>query len=375
MRPVSQEFLNAIRGSHAMSARARVVTTFATGTDPAGTEIPVFGGDVRVDGTASIRSTIDLVTDGTGMWPTVSNTLLAPYGNELFVERGVQFGGGTTEWCSLGYFRINAPGQDFPPDGPIRISGADRMAGIVDGRLPAPRQYLSTASYSDVVDDLVLDIYPAATIEWDDATDVELLGRTVIAEEDRYGFLHDLVTSLGKVCFWDHRGVLVIQDTPDTGTSVFDVNHGRDGVLVSMSRELSRDGVYNGVVATGEAADTTDPVRVLVVDGNPASPTYWHGPFGKVPRFFSSPFITDQTQAASAASSILRKALGLPYTVDFTAVPNPALEPLDPVTVSYSDRAGSERHVIESLTIPLTAQGVLGASTREQTVVIVEASP
>lgn len=368
MRPVSDRFLRTVRASHAVKARARVVAAGQTGTNPTGTEIPILSGDVQLDGTADIRSTLEMETDGNGMWPTQASSLLAPYGNEVFVERGVQFGGGTTEWVSLGYHRIQAPEQDDAPNGPIRISGQDRMAGIVEARLLAPRPYASTVTYGSVVSDLVGEVYPWATIQWDDSTNTQTLNRPVIAEEDRYAFLNDLITSVGKIWYWDYRGVLVIADPPSPTDPVFDVNHGAGGVLVSLSRRLTREGVYNAVVATGEAADTNSPARAVAVDNNPASPTYWYGNFGKVPRFYSSPFVTTNAQALSAAQSMLTRSLGLPYAVDFSMVPNVALEPYDPIRVRYPGR--EEVHVIDRMTVPLAADGALTASTREQTLTV-----
>jgi len=357
-----------------MTADARVVTQFATGTDPDGIEIPILSGDVIADAHSDVRATLDLVTNGTAMWPTHGNLTLAPYGNEVFVRRAVIFGNGTTEWVSLGYYRIQGPAQDSAPDGPIRIVGKDRMAGLVDGRLLAPVQFLAARTYGSVVEELVTEVWPSATIEWTDGGDTDTLGRDLIAEEDRYGFLNDLVTSLGKIWYWDHRGILVIREQPTTDSPVFDVDSGQGGVLVSMARQLTRDRVYNAVVAFGEATDTQTPARAVVVDNNPLSPTYFHGAFGPVPRFFSSPFITNDTQAASAASSMLRKQLGLPYSVDFTAVPNPALEPWDPIRIRYSNRHGVEKHIIERITIPLVASAPMTATTREQTVVLLGVS-
>lgn len=374
MRPVSDAFLRTVRGSHTMTAEARVVEPGQTGVDPDGEDLPILSGDVQVDGTANVRSTLDMLTDGTGMWPTQASSLLAPYGNEVFVRRGIQYGNGTTEWVSLGYFRIESPEQDEPPDGPIRISAKDRMAGLIEARLLAPVQYLAGAVLGDIVDELVTEVYPSAVIEWDDSTDADTLGRSLVAEEDRFEFLADLVTAAGKVWYWDYRGVLVIVSPPDPATPVYEVNHGANGVLVAMSRTLSREGVYNAVVATGEGTDTEDPVRAVAVDDNPLSPTFWDGQFGKVPRFYSSPFITTTAQAQSAARSLLTRNLGLPYTVDFTTVPNPALEPLDPVLVSYSDRYRTETHVIEKVTVPLTPDAPLSAATREQTLVVIGVS-
>lgn len=368
MRPVSDAFLRTIRGSHKAVFEARVVEAGQTGTDPDGTTISILDGDVELDAKAEVRSTLDLSTDGTGMWPTAASSLLAPYGNEIFVRRGITYGNGTTEWVSLGYHRIETAGQPDAPDGPIRIAGKDRMAGIVDARLLAPRQFTAGTTLSTVFNTLVGEVYSWATIEWDDSTDTTTLGRSLIAEEDRHGFLADLVKAAGKIWYWDHRGVLVIRSVADPSDPVFDVNHGENGVLVRMGRRLTREGVYNAVVATGEGADTAVPARGVAVDGNPASPTYWDGTFGKVPRFYSSPFLSTDLQARVAAASILQQNLGLPYAIDFNAVPNPALEPDDPVRVSYSRRA-PETHVIERMTVPLTAQAALAASTREQTLV------
>lgn len=375
MRPVSDMFLNSLSGSHQAVAEAYVVTSGQTGVTPTGTLIPIFSGDVELDADASIRSTLDLSTDGTGMFPDQSSDLLTPYGNEVFVRTGILFGLGAVEWVSLGYFRIQSVEQEQAPNGPIQISAKDRMSGIVEGRLVNPVQFASTDTYGDIVDDLITEIYPWATIEWDDSTDTDAVGRSLIADEDRYQFLDDLVTSVGKIWYWDYRGILVIKDPPDETDSVWRVNSGENGVLVSLNRELSRDGVYNGVVAYGDAMDTEVPARAVVVDNNPSSPTYWNGDFGKVPRYYSSPFITTDAQALSAATSLLKQNLGLPYSVDFNVIPNPALEPYDPVTINFMRRGNNrnfdEIHVLDKITIPLTNNQPMKAETREQTVVII----
>lgn len=371
MRAVTAAFLTTLRGSHTMVARARVLTTFQTGTAPTGTEVAIMAGQVIADATADVRSTLDLTTDGTGQWPRHVDDLLAPYGNEIFVERGIDYGNGTLEYVSLGYFRIEGPSQDNPPDGPIRIVGKDRMQAIIDGRLTSPRQFASTDTYGAVVTALITEVYPSATIQWDDATDLSTLDRSLITDELRFEFLDDLITSLGKIWYWDYRGVLVITDPPSPSDPVWDVDAGAGGVQVSTARALSREGVYNAVVASGEAlAAEAPPVRAVAIDANPLSPTYYYGRFGPVPRFYSSPFLTEVAQCEAAAAAMLRAQLGLPYTVDFTAVPNPALEPYDPVRIRYSD-GQLETHVLESVTVPLTESEALSATTREQTTVLI----
>lgn len=368
MRPVTDAFLRTVAASHRMVARATVCDTFQTTTTPVGQRINILAGQVTVDGTAEIRSTLDLLTDQ--HWPRLASDLLAPYGNEIYVESGVMLSDFLVHYVGLGYFRIDEPEQDEQPGGPVQLTCQDRMAGIIDGRLTRPKYFAAGTTLGTIVTFLVTQVYPAAVIEWDDATDTQTLARSAICTEDRFGFLDELVRSRGKVWYWDHRGALVIKTMPDP-TPVVDVHAGAGGVLVGLSRKLSRRGVYNAVVATGEGADTAKPARGVAIDNNSSSPTYYHGRFGPVPRFFTSPFLATNDQAFAAASAMLRRSLGLPYSVDFRAVPNPALEPWDAVSVRPDGNAGVETHVIESLTIPLTRDEPMSAETREQTVVLV----
>lgn len=339
MRPVSERFLRTIAGSHTAIFRARVVAPGQTGVSPVGTEVAILGGDVKLDAGADIRSTVELQVDGSDTWPAAASDLLAPYGNELFIERGVAYGGGATEWVSLGYFRINTLEQDDAPFGPIRITGTDRMSMIIDAKMTTIKQYAAAVSNGTMLADLVTDAYGAAVVAWDDDTvRTAPIGRTFIVEEDRYAKIKELVTGLGKIAYFDYRGILLVRTPASPDDPVWTVSRGEGGVLVEASRSLSREGVYNGVLATGEALDTEPPTRGLAVDTGASSPTRWGGPFGKVPRYYSSPLLTTDSQAQLAAATILRRSLGLPYNVDFTAVPNPALEPDDPVSVGIEGR-------------------------------------
>lgn len=375
MRPVSAAFLRTLTGSHNMIARATVCETFQTGTQPTGERIPILGGDVSLDGTADKWATLSLTTAGAGRWPAIGGDLtLAPYGNEIYVERGIAYSDIDFEYVGLGYFRIDSPEQDEAPDGPITIAAPDRMAGIIDARLLAPRQFAAGVTLGSVFDALVLEVYPAAVIVWDDGSAANTLARSMICTEDRFGFLNDIVRSLGKIWHWNHRGELSIRAVPDPASPVVEVMSGRGGVLLSLSRRLTRERVYNAVVATGEATDTAAPVRGVAYDNNVNSPTYFFGRFGPVPRFYTSSLLATDAQATAAATAMLRRELGLPYVADFTATPNPALEPWDAVRTRARDDQGAETHVLETLTIPLVQSGALSATTREQTVVLIGTS-
>lgn len=377
MRAVSAKFLRTLSGSQKMVARAKVCTTFQTGTTPTGTEISIVAGDVKSVTGGMIRSTLNLTT--AEPWPTSQGSLITPYGNEIYVERGLDFGNGQREWVGLGYFRIDTPEQSEVPDGAITISAPDRMQGIVDAQFLSPRQFAATISRGSLVTTLITEVYPLATISWDDAGVRDApIGRPIIVEQDRAQTLMDLVTATGKIGYWRYDGVFRIETPPDiTGPASWTINAGSNGVLVQLSRSLSRAGAKNAWVATGEAGDTLPPARGVAVDNNPLSPTYYYGPFGPVPGFFSSPLLLNNAQAITAARTLLKKSIGLPYQIKLSSIVNPALEPYDVILVQYPDAGRnrslrSEIHVVDAAVVPLVIDQAQSVDTREQLIQLIE---
>jgi hypothetical protein len=367
VRPVSDRYLRTVTGSHKSTSRARLITTFQTGTTPTGDDIPIISGDVTSDSSAAIQSSLDLTTVGE-FSPSATMTPFAP---EIFVERCVYYGDESQEWVSLGYYRIELMSQQNPLIGSIRVQAKDRMSAIIEQRLPFPKSYAPNTLFEDIFDDLVMDVYPAAVIEYDHTPGTLFIDHMHVAERDRYAFLKELATARGKIFYFDYRGVLVVKDPPNPTVPVFTVKGGSDGVLVQLSREMSRAQMYNGVVAYGEGTDDIPPAMAIAVDDNPSSPTYWFSPgppagFGPVPRFFFSSFIDTDAQAFTAATKILQDTLGLPYRIDATLVPNVALEVRDPIEIVIPGE-GPRIHSLDTLRTPLLASGAMTGTTKEKT--------
>jgi hypothetical protein len=364
MRPVTERFLAAVRGSHQMTIRVRAVRPGQYGIAPDGQELAVLTGDVRLDSGADVRGSVDATVKEP--FPRAHENILTPYGNELFVERGIDYGDGVREWVSLGYFRIDDIQQREVPEGTLRISGRDRMATVIDSKLTTPRQYVPGTTFRSVFDDLIGELFPGVEITADFSLDDTIFTTPHVAEDDRYSFLLDLVAAYGKVFYFDHRGHLTIRTPPTPRLPVWVVHSGERGTLLSASRSITRDGVFNVIVARGEAVGEAEPVWGQAYDNDPSSPTYYFGPFGRVPRFYDSSFLRTPEQCVVAARTQLALTLGLPYTLDFDMVPNPALEPLDPVLFRYPDGRG-EVHILDQITIPLDPQGSMPAKTRQTT--------
>lgn len=378
MRAVQPRYLSTLRGSHSAIFRARVCPVFQTGVDPDGEEIGISdeGGDVTSSAGAEVRSVLTLNTPT--KWPSAAADLMAPYGNEIFVESGLRYGNGQEEWVGLGYYRINNPQQQDVPDGLISLTCTDRWQGIIDGTFHTPRQFPASTVRSDLVSRLLTEVYPSALVEWDDpVVAAGTIGKPLAVEEDRAGTIQEMMTALGKVGYFDYRGIFVIKTPAEvTGAAVWTIDAGRNGVLTDISRSISREGVANIVVAESSSVDSSFPVRYVAADYGPNSPTRVDGPFGPVPKKFSSPMLLTTAQCRTAAETLLKKSLGLPYSINLGAIPNAALEPGDVIKVRYPEKARSrslitETHVLDEVKIPLGIGSPVMLKTRQRPVILI----
>lgn len=369
MRAVSRAWKRTIPGSHRPAFQATLTTTYQTGAEPVGINVPILDGSLTLDGLADVRTTASLTIPGEH-WPRAGALEFGPYGNEIYVRRGIWLTDMLIEWVGYGYLRIDETAQaTAPTNGPLVLPLVDRMQLIIDSRVTTPVQFPTGTTAGTIATTLVQEVYPDAVITWDDDSDLSTIRRPLLVEESRYDPLKSLATSLSKIMYWNHRGELEFRSTPD-GAAAFRLAGGRNGNLINLSRKLTRAGAYNGVVARGDGADQSRPAYGLAYVNDPASPLYWFGRYGKVPRFYASPFLATDAQALSAARSILARTAGIPYTVDLTVLPDPALEPWDRGWVDIL-HAAPQMHTLTRLQIPLTAAGSMSAQTLEQTYLVV----
>lgn len=376
--PVLPDVTHLLNGSVDVVYDVRVLETFQTGDDPVGTSVDLLSGEVTLDATtdvrgdASIRIAGTIGQDGPPVWPRGKDRLFAPFGNEVFIRYGFVLGGSIgTLWVPLGYYAIMDTDQEDAPDGAIELACEDRMAPLIESELIDPRAYDPPMTVGDVFDDLILDVYPEAVIQFDDATGTIPLARQVIAEESRYKPLKDLAEAYGKIFYWDDIGVARIEAPPDPNEIAWFVRSQRDGVLINANRKLSRRGIFNAIIIEGEGADDKVPVRVVVYDNDSNSPTRFGGPIGKVPKTVKTPLITTVPQGIAAGRALLQLALGAPYSVKFDAVVNPSLRPLQAVEIMYSNNE-RDVHIVDSVTIPLDEDHDMSTETREQALIISE---
>lgn len=338
---------------------------------------PIYTFTAGIEGTVSLdqnattyaRADLAFADEGNDLTPKEVDDLLAPYGNELRVSRGVAYADGSEELVSLGIFGIVT---STPSDGPsgrvVRVAALDRSLSVQNARFEAPFQIpAATLNYDDAIAQILLD--GAAFLELDfPSIDRPTPLITVEEQGDRWKLAKDTAQAVGYDLHFDGDGTgILVPITAALDQPAWALSEGESGLLLNADEEWTSDGVYNKVIAIGENAGdpAAVPVRGEARDDNPISPTFYGGPFGRRPMWYASSFLTTTEQAVEAASAILARQLGTGRTISFGAVVNPALEPNDVVTVTREALGVDEAHVLDALTIPLSPAAAMTGKTRK----------
>jgi len=327
--------------------------------------LPVVSGSVTIDGRAALRRRCTVtVLDINGTFaPNDATDTLAPYGNELVLKRGV-----AGDMAALGVFRFDT--ASVTDSGPVTIdlAGFDRAGTVQAARFETPYTVAAGTNYGTAIQAFITSRLPGLIYSFATTTRVTPL---LVFEEssDPWAEAQKMAASVGMEVFFDANGICVLRPEPDPnapGVTVTTYTEGAGGVVVEVTNDLEVVPGYNKFIVVGEPVDGSAPVRAEAFDNNPASPTYFFGPFGKRPRFFRSQFVTTQAQAQETADAFLLRELGGSEQVSFTAIPNPAHDAGDIVRVVRARIGVDTIAVIDSLTMPLEPAGLMRVATRKQ---------
>jgi len=354
--PVSERFLKTIVESH-----IPITEVVLFRTDGIVERLEHTGGSVPVDRGSQIRRTCTVTSADVSLIPRSAADELSTYGSKLRISRGVRYPDGTTELVPLGVFRVDEIDGD-PDEGPVTINGKSLECVIADDKFTEP--YRASGLAVGAIEALIQRSIPDAIVV-STAVDAAIGARTWDIEGDPWAAVLELAAAIGAEVYADPDGVFKIAELPDilSATPVWSIAAGEGGAYISASRGMTADAVHNGVHARGESTETgTAPVSDLVVDEDPSSPTYWDGPFGRRPRFYSSSTLITEGACTSAATLLLRSAKAPNSSADISSLPNPALAPGDVIRVAYPDGT-KELHQVHSFSVPLEAGGSFALQT------------
>ncbi|URN11378.1 DUF5047 domain-containing protein [Streptomyces radiopugnans] len=297
----SERFLTALSESHVL-----VSVVELHWPDGRVDVLPHTGGSITVDRGAAVRRTATVEVAGPSLLPYTAADYLAISGCRVRVLSGIRHPGGQVETVPVFTGRLDSIGGD-PDTGPVSIAASGLEATIADDKFLTPYSTRSNTAAVTAITGLVRETLPDAVIA-STAPDTPLGVRTWDAQGDRWAAVQELATAVGAEAFADVDGIFRVEPLPDllTAEVAWEVAAGEGGALVSVNRGWSRDGIYNVVVASGENSEEgVPPVAATAEDDDPTSPTYVDGPFGRVPRFYSSPTLTSTSLAQGAANKLL----------------------------------------------------------------------
>jgi hypothetical protein len=333
----------------------------------------VTDGTVTLDATAASRGRYDSVTlpGLEELIPTDPGDLLAPYGNELRISRGIELAT-EVQLVRLGIFRIDRATTTDDGDGPqIELSGLDRSGAIIDATFEDAGQIASGTQATDAIVALVDAVVVDQAYNFVEV-DAPLPLLNYEEGDDRWALCQGIAIAIGGELYHGRDGELVLRPvaTPVDADPVATIAEGDGGVLLTAERDWDRADVYNRVIVTGEnssLSNTSDLPRGVATDDNPNSPTYYYGKFGPKPYHWTSPYISADVQAADAAAGILARTTGAPDVVNFGSIVDPARSPSDIVEIVREVLGLSEAHVLDQVAIPLPPDGSMSSLTRAAT--------
>lgn len=362
MLAVSDRFLAALRESHTVSIAARVYRPSAP-TVPI--DVPVVGGQVRIDRDARVRRQGTLEVAFSLDDQTARDTVRElPFGGYAVIERGIRFADGSVERVQLGHFRIESVAWD-ELQGEASLTLADRFAQVQDEPFLTPYAPAGLKP-SDAAVAIVQQVFGTSIAYHVLTTPAsEPAIQDTVYEEDRAQAVGDLASSVDAEVMFDHLGDFVIRPRGGSVLPVWTVDAGDRGAMIAASETLDRSTVRNGVLVRGQPSAEAAPIYALAINDDPASPTRWAGPFGKVALISSSTAVQTQAQADATAASLLNLRLGASRTLALQALPNPALEPDDVIALVHAD-GRTEEQTVNALQIGLDATGTLELTTTSQ---------
>ncbi len=363
MWPVSARFLEAVRtGSGIVVVTADILVD----GKPTLKGLAVTGGQVTLAANDAVQRSGSLTLAEPARLPVDATSLLAPFGAEVRVWRGIDFGDGDEpEMVPIVTGPIQTSAGDLDTE-LTTINFDDRSRWLIDDQIDGTRQIAAGVNVGTAIAELVIESVPFVELAFA-STDYLTPLLTLTDGGDRWQAMRvTLARSIGYELSFDGLGRLSLRALGATSTPAWTIDDDDGGVLTGGTLQLSRVDAANKVIATGGNSTTGEPFRGVAVDDNPASPTFYDSSFRHKPARITASAAATQEATDDAAAAELTRRKGVAKSYDVTFVANPALEPFDAVGIKRTLTAATidEVHVLDRATIDLDEAAAMSGTTR-----------
>lgn len=365
MRLVSATYRDAVANSRTLECSVDFYrgNTLITWDD--GRPAPLVGGRLSADRGQQVRLDCN-VTLAVPEWQSID---IDEQTCRFKVNRGVS-SLGFTETLQLGEFRVDSVTR--PARGLVQIKGSGLESYVIDARFITPRTPPYGQSTVGAITDLIQEALPGAQVVLRNTKNRAVLA-TAVWKRERMDAIDDLANSILAEVYAGADGRFYIADKPNpNGVPVYVVDEGPKGVLVDRGEVGTRDRQYNAASVQGQSTDPdVAPVWAWAADLDVNSPTYYYGPFGRKPIFYTSQFFTSVSQCQAYADTLLAQAKGENNTLKFEQLPADFLEVGDIVGVRR--RTGvMGQFLLQSYDFDLGPEGTLSAETLSSKIIIAD---
>lgn len=330
-------------------------------------------GSVTVDGRRSIRSSVSLTLpdyDGTLIPTNAISYPLGPFaGNRIVVRRGLT-GGSVSDMVTVGVFNPTSVSIDSGDAGTtVTVEGED-LAGALSKRWAQTYNLAGGVNLATAITSILTSVNPALTFN---LTSTSFVTPWITFGTDGNSSPWDdarlLAQAAGQALYMSATGVVTSEPYINpSGDPTFLFNAGTNGVLLGLRRSMAQRAAVNGVVLTAEGSGLLVPIRPENVTGSggwwvtdTASPLNYVT-YGKNPSEMSTPVIVSAAQATTVAAALLNSVVGVQIEVD--VVPLPHLSVQDRVRVLDPDSGVDLVGIVDSFTVPLTADASQSVTIR-----------
>lgn len=318
--------------------------------------VPIVDGEVSCDRGSKVRWNGSLVM---GVDQSQKYPLLSKDQSRVKVYRGIS-SIGSVEVLQLGEYRVEEIDRSGKGTMGLTLTGLESY--IADARFLRPIAPYSGLSTVEAIKQLASAGIPGNAPDKFKArnTKDKLVTDRAPWVRDRIDVIAKLAESINSEFFVDNTGTPSLVNIPDLAKTVpvFMINQGSGGVLVSQNVKDTRDKVYNAVSVAGNNGE----VWAIATDDNPLSPTYFNGPYGQKPKFYTSQYLYTIDQCQTLANRLLAESLASSDSISFTAAPIPFLEAGDVVYVQLENGTVT-KHLLEKVSIGLGVGGTMSAET------------
>lgn len=257
----------------------------------------------------------------------------------------------------------------------MEIIGVDRSMRIARSLWVDPVGIVAGTTLSDAVGAVLSNRWPDVELDLQSTASTVpalTLGVQGGSSSNPWVDVQKIAEAGGLEVYFDNGGVAVLASVndPSSQTPLETYVEGEDAMVLDVSRRLSTDQTHNGVVVTGEGTNVEPPVRAVLFDEDPASPTYRYGAFGERPVFVSSPLVLTTADAIAVAGAELSKMKGAEENVEWSQICDPSLDAGDVIKIRNEGTRLAKVLVLDKVSIPLSPGGSMKAVARTVRVLV-----